>query len=134
MATVANAGTLGPGGGCLGEVAGTLPRVASGGYFVIVVSDADARLAERNRSNNRDSAALHVQPAPSADLSVHVVDAPADARSGEGLSIAWEVVNLGNATTNGGQWNDRIVLSTDARLSSDEIVAGSLVPMSLIHI
>ncbi|MBO3704008.1 MAG: hypothetical protein J5W83_15990, partial [Candidatus Accumulibacter sp.] len=127
VATVAHAGTLAPGESYLGEVAVTLPRVASGGYFVIVVSDADARLAERNRSNNRDSAALHVQPAPSADLSVHVVDAPADARSGEGLSIAWEVVNLGNATTNGGQWNDRIVLSTDARLSSDDIVAGSLV-------
>ena len=55
------------------------------------------------------------------------VTAPENALSGENILITWEVNNNGNAKTDLALWNDRVVLSSDASLSSDDIIlSGSI--------
>ncbi|MEF8731692.1 MAG: CARDB domain-containing protein [Candidatus Accumulibacter meliphilus] len=111
VANLPHAGTLAPGESYLGAVTVTLPGALSGAYFVLVVSDADARLSERNRSNNRLAAALEVQLVPSVDLVVDALtlDPEGALQPGETVTVHWLTSNQGNRAAEE-PWSERLEL------------------------
>jgi subtilase family serine protease len=104
-----------------------MPLRSAGPYTLGIRTDSASEAEPDPGADNLGSALPFELITPIVDLSVIAVEAPAMARSGEEVSISWQVLNLGNATTNRTQWNDRILLSADTRVSSDDlVVAGSL--------
>lgn len=49
-----------------------------------------------------------------------MVDAPDSARGGEVITLAWRVLNAGDATTDVAQWKDYVYLSSDAVLDAGD--------------
>jgi hypothetical protein len=92
-----------------------VPLRSAGAYTLGIRTDS-AREAEPDPAADNFSSALPFELiTPIVDLTVVSVEAPSMARSGEEVSISWQVRNLGNATTDRAQWNDRLVLSADTR-------------------
>jgi hypothetical protein len=110
-----------------------MPLRSAGPYTLGIRTDSASEAEPDPGADNLGSALPFELITPIVDLSVIAVEAPAMARSGEEVSISWQVLNLGNATTNRTQWNDRILLSADTRVSSDDlVVAGSLAHSSAL--
>lgn len=88
----------------------TLPRVAAGSYYLLLVTDGYTHLPDGNWANNVTSLAL---PLTSPDLHPTSLAAPTGAAAGSGVTVSWEVENLGSgpALPN---WGDNIYFSTDA--------------------
>ncbi|MCB1944039.1 MAG: hypothetical protein KDI53_18655, partial [Candidatus Accumulibacter sp.] len=104
-----------------------LPLAAAGRYTLAVRTDSAGEAEPDPGADNVESSTGVDLLAPIVDLALIAVNAPTGARSGDELTIAWEVLNVGNATTRQAQWNDRILLSSHATPSSDDLIlAGSL--------
>jgi subtilase family serine protease len=102
-----------------------LPALPDGNYHVLVWSDADQQIFERNREANNVAGAAQRLRVRHPDLVSRVVDAVASTVSGEELTVQWQTENRGTAATLGG-WTDRIYLSRDARLSASDLQVGSV--------
>jgi subtilase family serine protease len=105
-----------------------LPFKPTGRYYLAVKSDSGSEVLEPDTRPDNTSlvSAIDLQ-VPYADLAVANVTAPQNALSGENILVTWEVNNNGNAKTDLALWNDRVVLSRDASLSSDDIIlSGSI--------
>ncbi|MEM7373824.1 MAG: LamG-like jellyroll fold domain-containing protein [Bacteroidota bacterium] len=91
-----------------------LPQGIAGDYFIFVWIDRFNALAEVSDGNNQtrslDSVQISLTPPP--DLQVTNVAAPANAFSGNSISIHRTVKNEGNGPTIASSWNDGIYLST----------------------
>ncbi|MEP7339614.1 MAG: CARDB domain-containing protein, partial [Acidobacteriota bacterium] len=110
-----------------GQAQVTIPVIAAGTYYIIVVADAENFVFEGQReSNNASVQPIQVQT-PSVDLRVTAVDAPAQAFSGTAVTINWTVNNAGSAQTLASQWTDNIILSRDQILDVTDQVIGYLV-------
>ncbi|MDP1667162.1 MAG: CARDB domain-containing protein [Methylobacter sp.] len=110
------------------SVSVNLPYKPAGRYYLAVKSDSGLEVLEPDTRADNTSlvSAIDVQT-PYADLTVVNVTAPESALSGENILITWEVNNNGNAKTDLALWNDRVVLSSDASLSNDDIIlSGSI--------
>ena len=115
----------------------TLPEAQTGNFYIHVVADPSDVMDERNETNNWgvSAAPMLISLPPLPDLQVANLQAPANAFSGEGLTIEWDVENAGTGPAEG-QWQDWVYLSaddvldaTDQRLSSvyftdDHLAAG----------
>ncbi|MCB1967891.1 MAG: hypothetical protein KDI64_18145, partial [Candidatus Accumulibacter sp.] len=71
--------------------------------------------------NNSASMAFTAAARPYADLMVGSLSAPASGRGGETITLGWTVLNQGAIAT-GGQWSDRVVLSSDAVIGNADDV------------
>jgi subtilase family serine protease len=100
-----------------------LPIDLSGNYYVIVRTNADARVTELDRTNNDRPAdavtAITLSPTP--DLAVTSVLAPLEANSGQSFELSWTVSNVGDGATNQ-SWFDAVYLSLDQVLDRNSDV------------
>ena len=128
VGTVRHSGKLQPGEDYSRSVTVNVPIRNAGRYYLGVRSDRAAETLEPDtRANNNSLASAIDLRVPYADLTVVNVIAPQNALSGENILITWEVNNNGNAKTDLALWNDRVVLSRDDSLSSDDIIlSGSI--------
>ena len=102
-----------------------LPVVAPGSYFLIIQTDYLGNVFEGQREdNNLRAVALSIQ-SPAVDLIVTNVDAPADAFSGQNMTVSWAVMNNGADATVGSRWVDEVVLSLDQIDDPSDRVVGS---------
>ncbi|MCC7204900.1 MAG: Ig-like domain-containing protein, partial [Phycisphaeraceae bacterium] len=99
----------------------TIPKIASGGWKLLVKTDAGNAQVETDELNNLAVASIEVRL---ANLVTEVVTAPAVVYSGQSAEIAWRVRNIGNGVTSGATWTDRVYLSFDDILG-DDITLGS---------
>jgi uncharacterized repeat protein (TIGR01451 family) len=102
-----------------------LPVVAPGSYFLIIQTDYLGNVFEgRHEDNNLRTVALTIQ-SPAVDLTVTNVDAPANAFSGQDMTVSWTVLNNGTDPTVGSRWIDEVVLSLDQIDDPSDRVVGS---------
>ena len=92
-----------------------LPAGISGPYHVLVVSDSNDRIFERNTEDNNVAAAaalLQVNLTPPADLQVTGITVPDPAQYGQVIDWVYEVTNEDTLDAFGA-WYDTIYLSAD---------------------
>ncbi|MFN3151569.1 CARDB domain-containing protein [Bremerella sp.] len=102
----------------------TLPRGIDGDYYVIVLADVFNRVWEYGSENDNEnsSTSFEVQLTPPPDLQVTSVQAPTSAFSGQEVQVSWTVSNEGANATNQSRWRDRVYISSDSTLSSDDVL------------
>jgi hypothetical protein len=104
-----------------------IPIRSAGRYHLGIRSDSGTEVLEPDtRADNQTARAIDII-APYADLVLDEVNVPRGARSGETIVVNWVVRNQGNVTTNRSSWSDRVVLSSDTTLSSDDLVLAGAV-------
>lgn len=125
LGSVQHVGTLATGAQYNVSQQFAIPQTIAGGtYHVLVRTDRPDgsllgfanRVVETPNENNNNRFAANatvVGLTPVADLAVTVVDAPATAVSGRGLSIGWTVQNMNAAATGNVSWFDTFYLSLD---------------------
>lgn len=133
-----HSGSLGVGESYTAQKAFTLPeRLAGGTYFLIVRTDRPiapsvfAQTAINNvfesfeLNNTAASGAFAVTEAPTPDLTLRTVTAPAVAYSGRTMTIEWTAANDGAVATTKA-WYDAIYLSLDDNFDrQSDILLGS---------
>ncbi len=102
----------------------TLPSLPDGNYQILVATDADRQIFERNREDNNLGVALQSLRLRHPDLVSTVTVAPESVVSGEEMSVTWRTENRGSAPTLGG-WTDRVYLSRDVHLSGKDLLVSS---------
>lgn len=134
IGTVRHAGSLHSGESYSQSATVSIPMRTQGRYYLGVRSDSAAEVLEPDtRLDNTSSARSIDLSTPYADLIATQVSVPANAQSSENILITWVVTNHGNATTDLALWNDRVVLSSDASFSADDIVlSGSVTHAGLL--
>jgi hypothetical protein len=94
-----------------------LPIGLSGNFYLIVATDNDNALREcAGEENNIAVSSSQVQISISTypDLQVTTVDAPANAASGQIVTVNWTITNNGTSATPASQgWYDTVYLSKD---------------------
>ena len=101
-----------------------LPTGVAGDYYFIVKTDADDQVFEHVLGNNnttsqRSDSPTHISLTPPPDLVVEALAVPATARAGTHLSISYRVANRGASATPESRWTDRIYLSDDNTLDTE---------------
>ena len=106
------------------ELSARIPFGLQGSYRFVVQLDPFRQLAEDNEGDNNRLFPVEIAYArPPADLVVDGVVAPANAVSGQTVSITWRVTNDGTAATDVTGWSDAIFLSQDDALGGDILIA-----------
>lgn len=129
LAAVARPQALGLGEHYTQSAQVTIPRSASGPYYLIVVADSTSTIFEFAAENNNISpspAQMFVTLAAPADLSVtNVVVTPATGLPDGPVHVSWTVRNL---STNDalGQWTDTVYLSTNTTWDYTAVLLGRL--------
>lgn len=118
LATASQTGGLKSGASYTVSRTVSLPTVAEGSYFFVVVADATNQVFE---GDDEDDNLLVSDPIQigHADLAAAITTAPDRAVSGSVIPFQWTVTNLGTAPALG-TWVDRVFLSSDALLSADD--------------
>jgi hypothetical protein len=104
-----------------------LPTHIVGNYEAVVVTNYDRRLFENNAyGNNRrvddQDFPITLQPRPDLRVSVDPL-LPVDPN--QNVGVTFTVSNLGNAATTTPHWTDRVWLSLDPVISSDDVLVES---------
>lgn len=117
-----------------GQAMVTVPNVAVGNYYLLVVADAGSNISEGiNESNNVLSVPITLTTPP-VDLQVTNISAGPVIYSGQYADISWTVNNNGTQATASAAWSDWVVLSRDAIYDQSDTVlefrrhSGSLGP------
>src|SRR5690606_25828988 len=105
-------------------VAVRVPAGMAGTAYVFVKVDARGLVFEHPdlEKNEGRSGAISVGGYPPVDLEVSVESVPATALSGDILTVAVRVTNVGAAPTLVSEWADRVYLSTDESIDSDDVL------------
>lgn len=116
---------LAPGQSYQQSVVATIPVVAPGDYYVIVMADDSNRVFEGENEGDNLAQVFPLQIGiPAVDVAVEAVDAPADATAGLTAEIVWTVRNNGAEPTYRA-WGDVVILSRDLILDPTDPVVGS---------
>jgi RHS repeat-associated protein len=131
---VTYSGSLAIGASYNGSVTFTLPDGLSGNYYAFVVSDSGDTVFELDNNNNAgfDATPIAIASRP-ADLVVSTASTPASAEAGKASLISWTVTNQGTGDTAVAAWSDRIFASSDAVLSSDDLLLGSFTHTGVLN-
>ncbi len=114
VGTFSRAGPLGHSQSYARNEVFNVPPALFGDFYVIVRTDVDDDVAETNEDNNEKASAYAAGANTcESDLVVSEVDAAAEAISGQTLTLAWTVNNVGAGPTHATAWNDAIYLSRD---------------------
>ncbi|WP_294533083.1 CARDB domain-containing protein, partial [uncultured Rhodoblastus sp.] len=135
LASVANPSYLARGGSYGNSVAVTLPQGLSGPYYIIVAADGGGQQKEgpgASGNNALASSSFQVNASPTPLLEVENVIAPAQAFSGQPLTLSWTVTNAGSASTGVATWTDQVLLSTDGLLDSTAKVVATVTNSSAV--
>ena len=103
-------------------------------YYVFVVTDPERSRPRGSvfelfaESNNARSSTLPVvfELPPPTDLQVTGVTVPANAKSGEAISLSWTVTNASDSEPARGQWSDTLYLSGDATWDIGDVPLGRM--------
>jgi YD repeat-containing protein len=112
LGTLTHSGGLAAGGSCTQSGSFQVPVGLAGTYYVVVVTNANGAVYERNTANNAAAAAqpTQIQLAPLANLVAGTVTIPVNAVPGENITVSYQVSNNGaNAAL--GTWTDALYLS-----------------------
>ncbi len=113
----------------------TLPTHTSNRYEIVVLTDASNDVYEHlGESNNRsvDDAQISVTVLPRPDLQIGTVTLPSSVTAGGTASIEFTVINQGPVATTVPNWNDRVYLSLDDKITSDDILVANLTNASAL--
>ncbi|RMG35700.1 MAG: LEPR-XLL domain-containing protein, partial [Gammaproteobacteria bacterium] len=91
-----------------------MPPAMNGRFTLYVTTDAGAEVFENELEANNTRALdgfFDVVPIPYADLVVTDMSAPANAQSGQPVTLHWSVKNQGIGLTNTSRWDDVIYLA-----------------------
>ncbi|MFH1842063.1 MAG: CARDB domain-containing protein [bacterium] len=108
----------------------TLPGHVSDQFEILVVTDADRKVYEHTREDNNqsvDDTRIAVTVLPRPDLQVASITGPAVVDAGATASIEFTVINQGPLATSVPNWTDRVYLSLDDKITSDDIIISSLI-------
>ncbi|MCP4112178.1 MAG: PKD domain-containing protein [Desulfobacteraceae bacterium] len=119
-----NKTSLQPGETYTGTATFTLPDDKTETYYVFVFADILNNQPEKDENNNSGvSSAFEIESSPSSNLAAREIKAPLSAFLQTELEISWMVQNTGEWNISG-QWADRIYLSSDKALNSDDLLLG----------
>ncbi|MBI2875792.1 MAG: right-handed parallel beta-helix repeat-containing protein, partial [Candidatus Tectomicrobia bacterium] len=106
----------------------TLPRGIDANYFFLVKTDSSNHVFEDpfEGDNLATGGPTRVQLTPPPDLRVASVDAPAQAFSGQLMTLNWTVANEGPGRTLETAWYDRLFMSADDVLDGNDRVLADL--------
>ena len=106
-----------------------LPSTLQGLYEVVVKTNTTNSLYENSATNNNTSSTnpnnLLVSLLPRPDLQVKEIIAPITANAGGTISLDFIISNEGTISTNTPNWQDRVYLSLDDKISYDDLSLGS---------
>ncbi|MEO1415567.1 MAG: CARDB domain-containing protein, partial [Bacteroidota bacterium] len=120
-------GNLTSGATYSGSVTLTLPiSLPAGFYDIIIRTDRNNIVFEnQNEGNNEAVCNLQIDATPPADLIVSQIVRPDTAFTGDPLTIAWTVKNIGANPANG-TMTQGVYISSDTLFSSDDVFFGSI--------
>ena len=101
-----------------------VPVNVTGLFQVVVVTNSGETLSERGQTDNNtvtDDTTLLISFPPHADLRVDSILVADTVDAGSTTAVEFVVTNRGGASTSG-NWTDRVYLSLDDRLTSDDIL------------
>ena len=104
----------------------TLNGVGAGNYYLLLFTDAATNVMEINANNNVMALPLIIN---SPDLVATALTAPAVLSSQQPFSVVYSVSNAGPVTAYVG-WSDRVFLSPDGNLGTNNYLLGELLPGS----
>src|SRR5205823_1278317 len=97
-----------------GQISAQLPFGIQGPFKLFIAVDAANAVLEADETNNVSSFPISIsRQRPPNDLVVAAITSPAAALTGQAISLTWQVVNQGTATTTSGDWSDRVYVSAD---------------------
>ena len=101
----------------------TIPNTAQGGYFVIVLTDANNEVEEcSNNANNIGVGSQSIAISNSLpDFVVQTASSQSGAVGGQTVSMNWTVANQGTAAANNASWGDAVYFSSDAVLDNNDV-------------
>jgi RNAse (barnase) inhibitor barstar len=102
----------------------SIPQKTSGAYYYLVKTDIGSQVGELITSDNTGFRSVIITPTPSPDLQITEAKAPAEAFSGQSISLRWVVANQGLGITTETDWQDGIFLSKNAILDDTDIQLG----------
>ncbi|MCA9123729.1 MAG: carboxypeptidase regulatory-like domain-containing protein [Planctomycetales bacterium] len=112
-----------------GTAENRVPAWEPGTYYLVVIPDTHfgAGSAFGQSVINRDYGVAEVQIAYTVpDLAPISITIPENATVGQPLNIGWSVKNAGEGQTRTNNWSDRIYLSTDGILDSEDMPLGTV--------
>src|SRR5262249_48855910 len=130
LASIPHTGALAPGAIYTNNATVTLPIGLSGDFKFLVVTDAQFQVYEHALDGNNTghtTSATHINLTPPPDLEASLISVPSSAIAGHTLPISYRITNAGSSITPNTSWTDRIYLSADASLSSDDIKLADLI-------
>jgi hypothetical protein len=104
---------LGPGESYVNFKELTLPNGTLGNFYLIIDVNGDHSLYEPDHTNNTIVNPIQLVLPPTPILSVLSVQAPADAWSGQSISVSWVLTNAGSGPVQG-TFYDQVFLTSDA--------------------
>ncbi|MDZ8264642.1 cadherin domain-containing protein [Nostoc sp. ChiQUE01b] len=106
-----------------------LPSTMQGLYEVVVKTNTTNSLYENsvtaNNTNSTNPNNLLVSLTPRPDLQVKEIIAPTTVNAGGTISLDFIISNEGTVSTNKPNWQDRVYLSLDDKVSYDDLSLGS---------
>lgn len=120
----AHVGSLGIGDSYTNEVSFTIPSTLQGNFMLFVVTDAADAITENDENNNSKCTPVYVNSSADtpAELVISNVNAPANIKAGEDVTISYRITNDGEFTA-AGNLHDVIYLSKDDKWDlNDEMV------------
>jgi subtilase family serine protease len=117
-------GSISPGDSYTNEYWVGLPEGQFGSYYILVVADSANQQSETDETNNVYAVAIEAT-SPGVDLTILETTSPATIERGGTGTVSWTVTNLGNQAATG-YWSDRVYLSSDATLDSEDFLLTSI--------
>ena len=124
LAYIAESQTVAVGSTYTGTTTVTLPDVADGTYYFIVLANSNYALWEYNRLSNNTGASTAVSVGH-PNLTASSLTAPPSAESSSSIDVQWTVTNTGSRDATG-TWADRIYLSQDETTGSGARLLGEV--------
>ncbi len=106
----------------------SVPARLEGLYQVVVKTNKNESLYEHGATDNNttvDKEILQINLPLRPDLQVESLEAPLTVSAGGTISGKFTIINRGDVSTTTPNWEDRVYLSLDDQLSSDDILLGS---------
>ncbi|KAJ8025089.1 Teneurin-3 [Holothuria leucospilota] len=113
LLSILHTGILTVGTGYSSSATVSVPTRTYGDHFIIVATDVFNNIYEHSFENNNDlnSSSINVILSPPADLEVtNITVQPDPAKSGDVVTVSWEVFNRGGGFPDSFFWYDRVVL------------------------
>ena len=95
-------------------------ELASGLWYLLVVTDANSYQLESNEDNNLFAVPITLTT-PDVDLVVSEITGPATLVLGETIDLSWTVTNQGSDPTNLAYWYDVVFYSVDSVLDANDV-------------